>query len=105
MSGVYYAAVPSGSAPLVLRRPRTDESRGDEPQPEATMNDNSDAVLAPTEGDLILFPPWVEHGVPLAEAQENKNNSYNNLPRVSFAFNVTGAFAFGDDPWNVTRTE
>ncbi len=101
VSGVYYAAVPPGSAPLVLRTPKTVDCRVHESQSEETLDENSDVVFAPTEGDLVLFPPWVKHGVPLAEEQENNNNA-SNLPRVSFAFNVTGAFAFGNDPWDVT---
>ena len=100
VSGVYYAAVPYGSAPLVLRRPKADETRMDEAQ---TQSDDisDDAVISPTEGHLILFPPWVEHGVPFPEEQHNVDS--NNLPRVSFAFNVTGAFTLGSDPWNITR--
>lgn len=102
VSGVYYAAVPSGSAPLVLRRPKADDAQMDESQSK-TMEEVSDVVLSPKEGNLVLFPPWVEHGVPpIAEEQQNNIDS-NNLPRVSFAFNVTGAFVLGNDPWNVTR--
>ena len=102
MSGVYYAAVPPGSAPLVLRKPKTDNGQLDESQ-QNIFEEILDEVHAPTEGDLVLFPPWVEHGVPaVAEAQENIESS-SNLARVSFAFNVTGAFALGNDPWNVTR--
>ncbi len=66
----------------------------------------SDAFHAPTDGDLVLFPPWVEHGVPLAdEQQDHAINSTSSLARVSFAFNVTGALALGNDPWNVTRIQ
>ncbi len=100
VSGVYYAAVPSGSAPLVLRRPRTDD--------ESEISDESaDIFHAPTEGDLVLFPPWVKHGVPVAEEQEEQHNNKanNNVARVSFAFNATGAFALGNDPWDVTRLQ
>ena len=96
---MYYAAVPSGSAPLVLRKPNHEDTQTEEPQ----IDEPSDVVLAPTEGDLVLFPPWVEHGVPLAEEQQQQHTDSVNLPRVSFAFNVTGALALGNDPWNVTR--
>ena len=100
VSGVYYAAVPSGSAPLVLRRPKADDTRLNESQSKA-IDEVTDVVLSPEEGNLVLFPPWVEHGVPVAEEQHP--NDSNNLPRVSFAFNVTGAFALGNDLWNATR--
>ena len=100
VSGVYYAAVPPGSAPLVLRKPKAENGQVEESQ-QKPFEEISDVVHAPTEGDLVLFPPWVEHGVPVAEAQENIESS--NVARVSFAFNVTGAFALGNDPWNVTR--
>ena len=61
-----------------------------------TMDQISDVVLSPKEGDLVLFPPWLEHSVPLAEEQQNTDS--NNLLRVLFAFNVTGAFLLGNDP-------
>lgn len=102
VSGVYYASVPSGSAPLVLRRPKANENQ-------QTKNDDyddqvSDVIISPAEGNLILFPPWVEHGVPLAAEQQDKvEDSSINHPRVSFAFNVTGAVVLGNDPWSVTR--
>ena len=95
VSGVYYASIPSGSAPLVLRKPKANDTR--------IYNDNeemADVLHAPVDGDLVLFPPWVEHGVPLVDEQEEHDSS---LARVSFAFNVTGALALGNDPWNVTR--
>ena len=49
VSGVYYAAVPEGSSPLVLKCPQ---------------NHNSDILIFPKEGDLVMFPPWLRHGVP-----------------------------------------
>ena len=100
ISGVYYAAVPCGSAPLVLRRPKPDETRTDEVQTMQT-EEKTDVILSPEEGNLVLFPPWVEHGVPVAKEQQVDVS--NNLSRVSFAFNVTGALALGNDPWNITR--
>ena len=84
VSGVYYAAVSDGSAPLVLRRPA-----------DALIEENDDVILQPTEGQLVIFPPWLIHGVPLP-------TNGSNTPRVSFAFNLNGAYALGD-PWDVTR--
>lgn len=63
----------------------------------------SDVVLPPSEGNLVLFPPWVEHGVPLAEEQPKLD--FDHFPRVSYAFNVTAPIALSDDPWNVTRIQ
>lgn len=88
VSGVYYAAVPPGSAPLCLRRPE-----------EITGSANGDVVIDPTEGQLILFPPWIKHGVP---PSQDASHTKSNLPRVSFALNVTDKFGYGD-PWDVTR--
>eukprot|EP00532_Pseudo-nitzschia_australis_P001072 CAMPEP_0168182940 /NCGR_PEP_ID=MMETSP0139_2-20121125/12171_1 /TAXON_ID=44445 /ORGANISM="Pseudo-nitzschia australis, Strain 10249 10 AB" /LENGTH=315 /DNA_ID=CAMNT_0008103923 /DNA_START=146 /DNA_END=1090 /DNA_ORIENTATION=- len=110
VSGVYYASVPSGSAPLVLRKPKANlNHRIDEELPQLaqqTKNDDdddgqvSDVIISPAEGNLVLFPPWVEHGVPLAgEQQDEYEDSSINDPRVSFAFNVTGAVVLGNDPW------
>lgn len=102
VSGVYYSAVPSGSAPLFLRKPKADDTRVDGSQSQ-TSDEVSDVIHVPMEGDLVLFPPWVEHGVPVAEEQAHIDSS--SLTRVSFAFNVTGAFALGNEPWNVTRIQ
>ena len=108
VSGVYYASVPLVSAPLVLRRPKnstTSSTNGDDEQFPPYV------VLSPTEGDLVLFPPWLEHGVPMVSSEEQQaaTTKTNHLPRVSFAFNATGAFASlgneNDDLWNhTTRT-
>jgi hypothetical protein len=89
VSDVYYAAVPDGSAPLVLRRPADHLFVEDD--------DDDDMILQPSEGHLVIIPPWLLHGVPL---QVPTNES--GLPRVSFAFNVNGAYAWSD-PWDVTR--
>jgi len=95
---------------LVLRRPKASENiRTDQElshQAHEAINDDlvGDVIIPPTEGNLILFPPWVEHGVPLAEEQEEIiDNSFIDLPRVSFAFNVTSGMVLGKDPWTVTR--
>jgi hypothetical protein len=66
--------------------------------------DVGDVVISPRAGELVLFPPWLVHGVPMAAAAEATDASIHQ-PRVSYAFNVTGgmgAYAWGD-PWDVTR--
>lgn len=93
VSGVYYSAVPLGSAPLVLRKPTT-YSRDENAQV-----DQGDVVIHPKEGNLILFPPWLEHGVPAKEQSGNTDTS--NQPRVSFAFNLIGRMATIGNPWDV----
>ena len=117
VSGVYYVSVPAGSAPLILYKPQEDPPTGsmgshhhndndkDAPKPmileEAIQESNcqSEKVLFfPSEGHVILFPPWLPHGVPTAAAKED---SCCLSPRVSFAFNLTGAHP--GDPWHVAR--
>eukprot|EP00957_Ditylum_brightwellii_P206138 15346990-Ditylum_brightwellii.AAC.1 len=108
VSGVYYSSAPSGSAPLLLRRPSEgllgnkvwdDKEEGAEQRELFERVDGEDIVFRPREGQLILFPPWLYHGVPSASHEETQSivSSENELPRVSFAFNLTGAaFAWGD---------
>jgi uncharacterized protein (TIGR02466 family) len=97
VSGVYYAAVPDGSAPLVLRRPVDVHGNGFVAEGHDD-DDDDDFILQPSEGQLVIFPPWLLHGVPLS----SNNEESSGLPRVSFAFNLNGAYARGD-PWDVTR--
>lgn len=106
VSGVFYANMPTGSAPLVLRRPNSGdeassangiiekESRNHNPVVALDgfeqLNDQGDLVFRPSEGSLIIFPPWLYHGVPSVEGNVNNSNPTNESgERVSFAFNVT----------------
>ena len=82
VSGVYYSSVPEGSAPLVFKN---DTDWGE-----------AEIVVQPSEGKLVLFPPWQLHGVPPSTLVSETSDS----PRVSFAFNVNGTLS---DPWDVTR--
>ncbi len=92
VSGVYYASMPEGSAPLVFHRPEYDEGCGD-----MVQNDTEETITVhPTEGQLIVFPPWLLHGVSPTGRKTNNSN-----PRVSFAFNVSGRTLM--NPWNVTK--
>lgn len=95
VSGVYYASVPDGSAPFVLYKPM-DKDRDVEIY---RQNDDHDAtfVIHPEEGQVVIFPPWLLHGVP------RPTKLCNELPRVSFAFNVSG-FSLGDH-WDATKLE
>jgi len=126
VSGVFYANVPRGSAPLALRRPqlsavRTENiaTRSDNenriisnkhsnPLEEMTgfelLNDQGDMLFHPKEGQIIIFPPWLYHGVPSVEdniIQRNSNDATSG-ERVSFAFNITCIRSW-DGITNLTR--
>ena len=90
LSGVYYSRIPEGSSPLVFHKPKihSDEDRNEE------IESNEVHILEPEEGQIVVFPPWLLHGVPPTEKQ--------NKPRISLAFNLRGAYN-GGDPWSVTR--
>ena len=98
LSGVYYSSVPKGSAPLLLHRPTRPE--GDNNNCPKLDEADEVFVMEPKDGQVILFPPWLLHGVPPVDG--NKDNVDVRSTRVSFAFNLSGAYA-GGDPWDVTR--
>lgn len=95
VSGVYYAAVPKESAPLVFRKPEKDFFLNND---NGCTNEKHDVidriVIEPEEGEIILFPPWLLHGVPPTGIE-------SNTPRVSFAFNISGGTM--TDPWDITK--
>jgi uncharacterized protein (TIGR02466 family) len=108
VSGAYYSNCPLGCAPLVLRRPVLDRDCN---VVDCAQNDgglvrenNDDAVLHPINGQLVLFPPWLKHGVPLAkELKREESSASSTLPRVSWAFNLTARLAHIGNAWDVTR--
>jgi len=83
LSGVYYAKVPEGSAPIIFHKPALNSE----------INSKDSVTIYPKEGQVIIFPPWLLHGVPMSENE-------NNPSRVSYAFNLSGAYA---DPWGLTK--
>lgn len=91
LSGVYYSSCFEGCAPLVLRRPLV-KSNG---CIDAIINQD-DVVIEPVEGMLVLFPPWLEHGVPEATTALDE-------PRVSWPFNLNARLAFVGNPWEVIQ--
>lgn len=92
ISGVYYSACPLGCAPLVLRRP-TDCTHASD----SLEIREDDQILQPKEGDLVLFPPWLEHGVPHAAGEDHDKT------RVSWPFNLNARLAIIGNPWDITR--
>ncbi|KAL3782391.1 hypothetical protein HJC23_005439 [Cyclotella cryptica] len=110
VSGVYYSACPVGCAPLVLRKPlldgapNDDEEADNESKNEMEANHKDDVVIHPKEGDLIVFPPWLKHGVPLANEARRKDEAVaSDKSRVSWAFNLTARLANIGNPWDITR--
>lgn len=77
LSGVYYLKVPPEAGNIVFRDPKyaaiMTGISGDQP-----FSRNFESVQ-PTEGQMLLFPSWLEHRVEENNAEE---------PRVSIAFNV-----------------
>eukprot|EP00984_Skeletonema_dohrnii_P028596 scaffold18651_cov70-Skeletonema_dohrnii-CCMP3373.AAC.3 len=107
VSGVYYSNCPLGCAPLVLKRPTLDSGSNLEFAQNANNNDDAverddDEVIHPSNGQLVLFPPWLNHGVPLAKEQKCIESSAS-LPRVSWAFNLNARLAYVGNAWDVTR--
>ena len=101
-TGTFYAAAPSGSAPLLLEDPRGrspfDVIVGIESRlrygsagsgGEATPPFDQPVHVEPRVGELIVFPPWLVHGVPPTTPE--------GTVRVSFSFNLLGG-------WNKTVT-
>lgn len=95
VSGVYYASIPEGSAPLVFHKPEQKEENGAH---DIHINHDADdnIIIHPEIGQIVIFPPWLLHGVPPSTGLRNKSD-----PRISFAFNVSGA-SLGQ-PWDVTN--
>ena len=101
VSGVYYSNCPLGCAPLVLRRPLLD-SVNDHDYNTQIIDDgvverDDDKEIHPSNGQLVLFPPWLSHGVP------QQQNESSTLPRVSWAFNLNARLAYVGNAWDVTR--
>mmetsp|Transcript_7479 Transcript_7479/g.14175 ORF Transcript_7479/g.14175 Transcript_7479/m.14175 type:complete len:297 (-) Transcript_7479:44-934(-) len=115
LSGVYYCKVPRGSAPLIFYNPDHDiGKRFDEDDMEVVRsNTGSERLTAeqqshcfePKEGSIVLFPPWLLHGVPpvavTADTVPAGPMEHADTARISFAFNLRGPYRIGN-PWSVT---
>ena len=95
VSGVYYSNCPDNCAPLILKRPNSiiDKQTTNE---ESDGDDDEEIIIHPKEGQFVLFPPWLYHGVPKVNRKENNTEK----ARVSWAFNLNGRIV---DPWSITR--
>lgn len=78
LAGVYYVDVPPGSGSLKFM-----DRRGTFEPIWPGME------ITPKSGDIILFPPWLPHGVGYSSNSQN--------PRISIAFNLKGR-------WTTTAT-
>lgn len=107
VSGVYYSNCPLGCAPLVLRRPLLDCGNNLDYNAQniddGVVERDDDKEIHPRNGQLVLFPPWLQHGVPLAKGPQQCDESSNLLPRVSWAFNLNARLAYVGNAWDVTR--
>jgi uncharacterized protein (TIGR02466 family) len=79
LSGVYYPRVPDNSGPLVFTDPRAQAYIITLPVTAKTSFTSKHIRRTPQEGEFILFPSWMEHGVETNESDRE---------RVSVAFNV-----------------
>jgi len=84
-SGTYYSSTPPDSMPLILSDPRggqpmhTDMAK-QEAEPEAPFFHQ--VTFFPKEGDMLMFPSYLPHSVPMATPNSN--------PRVVWAYNLEG---------------
>lgn len=77
--GVFFAQVPEGSGPIKFHDPRPRSPFMYHP-----------IVFQPTEGDIVVFPPWLVHEVLPSTTTVRK-------PRVSFSFNESPLWAAHSD--------
>ena len=75
VSCVFYLSAPEGTGPICFFDPR-----GDIPPFERQIRH------IPTEGELLIFPPWLSHAV--APTSGNSNNGEETSPRISLSFNL-----------------
>jgi uncharacterized protein (TIGR02466 family) len=78
ISGVFYVDIPPGSPAISFKDPRAARwmmpPAADGTRPENTFH----ASVPPESGKLLLFPSWIEHGVP---------QNLEEVERISMSFN------------------
>ncbi len=85
LSGVYYVSVPEAGGGLVFLDPRKQQQVLVPSLIEITPMNSTAASLPAVEGQMVLFPAWLEHYTEANRA---------SVPRISIAFNLmlTGGF-------------
>jgi uncharacterized protein (TIGR02466 family) len=77
LSGTYYLKVPEGAGPIRFRDPRPGVVLS--PFVDGGINTCRDQLIQPKEGQLVVFPNWLDHAVDVHEGVE---------PRISIAMNA-----------------
>jgi len=77
LSGVFYVKVPQNSGDIIFHDPRPHISGA--PDQEYYYDAHPSLLYPSLEGDLLLFPSWLEH-----EVQENNSDEV----RISISFNI-----------------
>lgn len=80
LSGVYYLSVPEKAGRIVFTDPRTQAYIITLPVTQKTGLTSRHIRRTPQEGEFVIFPSWIEHGVEVNESEKE---------RVSVAFNVS----------------
>lgn len=78
LSGVYYVRAPEGGNSISFHDPRPQPAIIAPPRSEMGPANAAKADLKVEAGDLVIFPAWLFHSVPINRSREN---------RVSVAFN------------------
>jgi len=78
LSGVYYVRAPAGGNSISFHDPRSQPAIIAPPRSEMGPVNAAKADLKVETGDLVIFPAWLFHSVPINRSREN---------RVSVAFN------------------
>ena len=79
LSGVFYLAVPEGSSSIKFRDPRPFHNTVSLPILQNSLENWSWIWIDPEPGLLVMWPSWLEHEVPLNQAQG----------RITLVFNLT----------------
>lgn len=78
LSAVYYVSAPEGGNAISFHDPRPQPAIIAPPHLEMVAANASKADLKVEEGDLVIFPAWLFHSVPINRSRQN---------RISIAFN------------------
>lgn len=88
ISGSYYVSAPKGSGTITFFEPRPHASILDPAKHEHTLENSAAVSFPPIEGQLLLFPSWLEHQVDF---------NIGNEDRISIAFNIMLTGQYGEE--------